>query len=470
MQRGGASRIDCCTFSPSPATMPGLTLYCEDVPDEDTCDYYEGTWASGSKCPEQPKMFGQGVMGVSHCGCTDSGTSFPMCTQMSTEGSLSYTPVMVRSTDDSPAHLFSQWARAYEGHASQLTADSNPMRAIKAFNANVALIKNYNKQPNSRSAELRLNENAATPSNEFRLRNGFSNAKLQAQLRAPRPPQPATPRLPLSLRATAPPPASLVLSLKGQVNKAKNQKQCGDCYIFSAVAVMEAAYARRTGKLLKFSEEYLLQQKQCNAAEPASKASMTTTLDCNGGLPHDVLQCIVNDGGNMVLAEDDPYTAGVVVDPYGSQAGGKKVYTKVRTGVTSVGSVFYPGFPGPQAPPMPKPNGWKPAPPLTVAEIETEIQHALLAHGPLAVAVATTDEWTLYYKGILQPPAVVGDLDHAVVLFGWGADTMGQKYWRIRNHWGEHWGEKGEIRVPKGGTVGVSGPFKMYTYNPAFVF
>ena len=450
--------VDCCTFAPSSATMPGLTLYCEDVPDEDTCDYYAGTWAPGSECPEQPKMFGQDVMGVSHCGCTDGGNPFPMCTQ-NTQGSLEHTPVVVRGTDDSPAHLFTEWARAYEGHASQLTADANPMKAIKAFNINVALIKNYNKQPNSRrSAELRLNENAATPSNEFKVRNGFSNAQLQAQLRAQlRAPQQPTKRLPLSLRATAPPPASLVLSLKGQVNKAKNQEQCGDCYIFSAVAVMEAAYARRTGKLLKFSEEYLLQKKQCNAEAPP-KSSMAT-LDCNGGLPHDVLQCIVNDGGNMVLSEDDPYTAGVVSDPYGPAAG-PKVYTKVRTGVTSVGSVFGPGFPGAEAPP---------APPLTVAEIETEIEHALLAYGPLAIAVATTDEWTLYYKGILQPPAVVGDLDHAVVLFGWGADKLGQKYWRVRNHWGEHWGEKGEIRLPKGGSVDVNGAFKMYTYNPAYV-
>ncbi|RYH28372.1 hypothetical protein EON65_12430 [archaeon] len=38
------------------------------------------------------------------------------------------------------------------------------------------------------------------------------------------------------------------------------------------------------------------------------------------------------------------------------------------------------------------------------------------------------------------------DIDHAVVLVGYGED-QGNKYWLVRNSWSPGWGEKGYIRV-----------------------
>lgn len=41
------------------------------------------------------------------------------------------------------------------------------------------------------------------------------------------------------------------------------------------------------------------------------------------------------------------------------------------------------------------------------------------------------------------------DINHAVVLMGYGTDIKGGDYWLIRNSWGEKYGEKGYIRVKR---------------------
>ena len=35
------------------------------------------------------------------------------------------------------------------------------------------------------------------------------------------------------------------------------------------------------------------------------------------------------------------------------------------------------------------------------------------------------------------------DLNHAVVIVGWGFSSTGKLYWVVRNSWGEIWGDNG---------------------------
>jgi len=69
------------------------------------------------------------------------------------------------------------------------------------------------------------------------------------------------------------------------------------------------------------------------------------------------------------------------------------------------------------------------------------------AAGPVAVSVAA-DAWSLYDKGILDSCQKDAVIDHAVALVGYGIDrSTKDKYWIIKNSWGNGWGENGNIRL-----------------------
>ena len=50
----------------------------------------------------------------------------------------------------------------------------------------------------------------------------------------------------------------------GYVTAVKDQKSCGDCYAFATMAVLESAWARKTGQLVEFSPQELT---DCSSAQ-----------------------------------------------------------------------------------------------------------------------------------------------------------------------------------------------------------
>lgn len=51
-----------------------------------------------------------------------------------------------------------------------------------------------------------------------------------------------------------------------------------------------------------------------------------------------------------------------------------------------------------------------------------------------------------YKKGVFSTNCGT-NLDHAVILVGYGYEKDGHKYYIIRNSWGTSWGEDGYIRI-----------------------
>ena len=91
---------------------------------------------------------------------------------------------------------------------------------------------------------------------------------------------------------------------------------------------------------------------------------------------------------------------------------------------------------------------------------EEIIKQYLYEKGPLAIGVnAYPLNW--YARGVIDwdnERCNQQDINHAVVLVGYGHDDEeGLDFWRIRNSWGENWGENGYFRLSRGkGTCGVN--------------
>merc|ERR1712054_709319 len=74
------------------------------------------------------------------------------------------------------------------------------------------------------------------------------------------------------------------------------------------------------------------------------------------------------------------------------------------------------------------------------------MQKEIHENGPISCGIDAAP--ILEYTGGIATDAGDG-VDHVVSVTGWGTEGN-QKYWFVRNSWGEYWGEMGYIRVAFG--------------------
>ncbi|KAJ9521835.1 hypothetical protein QJQ45_024698, partial [Haematococcus lacustris] len=91
-------------------------------------------------------------------------------------------------------------------------------------------------------------------------------------------------------------------------------------------------------------------------------------------------------------------------------------------------------------------------------EIPSRDEHALmeavLTLGPIAVAVdAEFESFRAYGEGVYDEARCSSrsaDLDHAVLLFGYGTTRDGVDYWLVRNSWAKFYGDDGYVKIKRG--------------------
>jgi len=78
--------------------------------------------------------------------------------------------------------------------------------------------------------------------------------------------------------------------------------------------------------------------------------------------------------------------------------------------------------------------------------------HPCDRHGPIAVGVdASPDGFGYYKEGVFSDPSCsTTDLDHAVVLYGYGTTARGTDFWIVKNSWSKLFGADGFIRIERG--------------------
>lgn len=71
----------------------------------------------------------------------------------------------------------------------------------------------------------------------------------------------------------------------------------------------------------------------------------------------------------------------------------------------------------------------------------------IFARGPLACGIGSNNNLYFGYTGGVYSTKDEVEIDHVVVVTGWGYTEKDGEYWIIRNSWGSYWGENGYLRI-----------------------
>jgi len=94
-------------------------------------------------------------------------------------------------------------------------------------------------------------------------------------------------------------------------------------------------------------------------------------------------------------------------------------------------------------------QGWTDVP----SNNDTELMMAV-SRKPITISVGAST-WHSYSGGVFPFDDCDFDINHAVLLVGYGTDPSFGDYWKVQNSWGPTWGEGGFIRLQRRTDCGV---------------
>nr|XP_033775519.1 ervatamin-B-like [Geotrypetes seraphini] len=180
------------------------------------------------------------------------------------------------------------------------------------------------------------------------------------------------------------------------VTGVKNQGSfCGSCWAFATVGTIESRYCIKSGKLIEFSEQQLVDCDHSN-------------FGCCGGFPLSAFEYAVQYG--LMKSSNYKY-----------KGHGTECRYKERLVMSLNSSKFY-DLSG-----------------------EENMASALAIDGPMSVAFAVAFPFYFYSEGIFDGWCA-GGLNHAMLAVGYGVENH-EQYWIVKNSWGDSWGDDGYVKI-----------------------
>jgi len=205
-------------------------------------------------------------------------------------------------------------------------------------------------------------------------------------------------------------PTSVDWVSAGAVTPVKNQGNCGSCWSFSATGAVEGVY----GVTHLSDPNYVLP----DLSEQQLVSCDTVDGGCNGGWMDDAFNWVVGNGG-LCSESDYPYVSGTTTEN-----------ESCVTGCSPVAGTDI--------------KGWVDVNPGSVDDL---MDAAALQ--PVSIAIQANQlSFQLYKSGVLDGRCGQ-NLDHGVLLVGYGTWTDGTPYWKVKNSWGTSWGMDGYILIER---------------------
>ena len=198
------------------------------------------------------------------------------------------------------------------------------------------------------------------------------------------------------------------------VSAIRNQGQCGSCYAFASMAMLEARLRIRTSNKL----QRVFSPQEVVSCSPYAQG-------CAGGFPYLIAGKHAEDFG---VVEESCY-------PYIGSDSKCAQNTDTCLRYHSTDYYYVGGFYG--------------------ACNEAEMRLELYNNGPIAVGFEVYNDFEQYKSGIYHHTGLTDKFNpweitnHAVLVVGYGEEG-GTKFWRVKNSWGENWGEQGFFRIMRG--------------------
>jgi len=219
-------------------------------------------------------------------------------------------------------------------------------------------------------------------------------------------------------------PASIDWRSRGAVSSVKDQGQCGSCWAFSATGCAESAWFLSTGQKVDLAEQELV---ECATGRPYFN------LGCNGGNIDSAFEYLIANG--QTAEENYPYEA---TDSHACSADEYE------------------------------PAAWF----SSCSDVPSEMPALLtqaVALQPVSVAIDAGSRYFQHYtSGILTSAECGTELNHAVIIVGYGTDKN-TPYWTVKNSWSADWGEQGYVRILRTTTDTVDAGVCGIAMQPSFI-
>lgn len=200
----------------------------------------------------------------------------------------------------------------------------------------------------------------------------------------------------------------------GRVSPVKNQGQCGSCWAFASTGALEGQEMVRG----KFAKKFQTGDNLTELSEQNLVDCVKKDYGCNGGFMADALDFVKEEGG---IDSEQSY-------PYEARTR-KCRFRKENVAFSDAGSAVLP------------------------TGDEQKLKEVVAKFGPVAVAIDASSIWFQFYRrGVYYNKhckSKEDQLDHGVLVVGYGTDPKKGDYWIVKNSWGKTFGEKGYIRMAR---------------------